>query len=64
MYSPDFNPIELAFSKIKAWLYANCDQLMELESGDAMVYTSFWEAVHSVSAEHARGWFKHCGYVG
>jgi hypothetical protein len=65
VYSPDFNPIELTFSKIKAWLSANHDWLdVELESRDATVYTSFWEAVHSISAEHARGWYKHCGYVG
>ena len=62
-YSPDFNPIELAFSKIKAWLRTNRDHLnTELDSGDASVYSSFWEAVHSVTVEHARGWYKHCGY--
>ena len=64
-YSPDFNPIELAFSKIKSWLRANRDRLnQELESGSASVYSSFWEAVHSVTAEHAKGWFSHCGYDG
>ena len=64
-YSPDFNPIELAFSKIKGWLRANRERLdIELNSGDATVYSSFWEAVHSVTAEHSRGWYKHCGYVG
>ena len=26
-YSPDFNPIELAFSAIKAWLHENCDRV-------------------------------------
>ena len=24
-YSPDFNPIEIAFSTIKAWIRHNCD---------------------------------------
>src|SRR5260370_33088188 len=63
-YSPDFNPIELAFSTIKAWLCANHDHMnQELQSGDNMVYSTFWEAVHLVTAEHAKGWYKHCGYT-
>ncbi|SRR6266404_4890515 len=61
-YSPDLNPIELAFSSIKAWLRANRDRVnQELETGT--VYDAFWEAVHTVTAEHAAGWYKHCGYT-
>lgn len=63
-YSPDFNPIELAFSTIKAWLRTNRDRMnREMELEDGMVYNVFWEAVHAVTAEHAKGWFKHCGYI-
>lgn len=63
-YSPDFNPIELAFSTIKMWLRMNRDPVNQgIESEDGMVYNLFWEAVHSVTAEHAKGWFKHCGYI-
>jgi transposase len=62
-YSPDFNPIELAFSTIKAWLRTNRDRVnQELESENGFVYDMFWEAVHSVTSEQAKGWFKHCGY--
>jgi transposase len=62
-YSPDLNPIELAFSKIKAWLRSHRERInREFQSGEGIVYDIFWEAVHSVSAEHAKGWFKHCGY--
>jgi transposase len=62
-YSPDFNPIELAFSSIKAWLRANRDRIdRELESNNVTVYNIFWEAVHSVTVTHAKGWYKHCGY--
>src|SRR6266571_7157862 len=33
LYSPDLNPIELAFLSIKAWLHANCTRVnAELES--------------------------------
>ena len=56
-YSPDLNPIELAFSIIKSWLHANCDHVnMELESENGCVYNLFWEAVHLVvTVEHAKG---------
>lgn len=63
-YSPDFNPIELAFSTIKGWLRTNRDRVnQEFGSEDGVVYNIFWEAVYTVTAEHAKGWFKHCGYV-
>ena len=63
-YSPDFNPIELAFSTIKQWLRLNRDRVnQELQSRDGRIYDIFWEAVHSVTAKQARGWYKHCGYV-
>ena len=62
-YSPNFNPIELAFSTIKAWLHANRDHInQELESENGTVYNAFWEAIHSVTMTHAKGWYKHCGY--
>jgi hypothetical protein len=62
-YSPDFNPIELAFSTIKTWLRTNRDRVnQELESENGVVYNVFWEAVHSVTVEQAKGWYKHCGY--
>src|ERR1700677_2373044 len=60
-YSPDLNPIELAFSSIKAWLRANRDHLNQNLAGS--VYDALWQAVHSISAESAKGWYKHCGYI-
>lgn len=63
-YSPDFNPIELAFSAIKAWLRANRDRMnQQLELEDGTVYNVLWEAVHSVTTEDAKGWYAHCGYT-
>jgi transposase len=62
-YSPDFNPIELAFSTIKAWLHTNRDRVnQEMESEDGSVYNVLWQAVHTVTQENVRGWYKHCGY--
>ena len=63
-YSPDFNPIELAFSTIKQWLRSNRDRVnREVESDGGEIYNVFWEAVHLVTAEQAWGWYKHCGYT-
>jgi transposase len=55
-YSPDFNPIEQAWSKIKQLLRsAKARSLEALESAIA-------EALAAVSAENASAWFAHCGY--
>ena len=62
-YSPDFNPIELAFSSIKAWLRANRARVnQDLELDEDGIYKLFWDAVHSVSVEDVKGWYTHCGY--
>jgi transposase len=62
-YSPDLNPIELTFSSIKAWLRANRERVnQEMEAENGTVYNALWQAVHSVTPEKARGWYKHCGY--
>jgi hypothetical protein len=63
-YSPDFNPIELAFSTIKAWLHRNRDHVnREMESEDGTVYNTLWEAVYSVTVGDTKGWYAHCGYT-
>ena len=62
-YLPDLNPIELAFLSIKAWLCANHAHVnVDLETGNGNVYDAFWEAVHSVTVDDAKGWYNHCGY--
>jgi transposase len=58
-YSPDFNPIEEAFSFIKAWLrrheslYTGSDQLPMLVH----------KAIHEITPEMSLGWFSDCGYL-
>ena len=55
LYSPDFNPIKLAFLTIKQWLCLHCDCVnQELESDNGTLYNIFWEAIHSVTAEQAQ----------
>ena len=55
-YSPDFSPIEEAFSKIKALL-----RKAGARDRDALV-EAIGLALSAVSAKDARGWFGHCGY--
>ena len=55
-YSPDFNPIEEAFSKIKALL-----RKAEARTREALV-EAMGRALSSVSAGDARRFFEHCGY--
>ena len=55
-YSPDFNPIELAFAKLKAFLRAarprNFDQVTALVAAALALYTS----------TECRNYIRHCGY--
>ena len=63
-YSPDFNPIELAFSTIKTWFRSYCKRVDEgLQSEDGVVNDVFWEAVQSITAGDIKGWYTHCGYA-
>ena len=55
-YSPDLNPIEEAFSKIKAML-----RRVGARTKDALV-DALGQALSTVSAQDARGYFEHAGY--
>jgi len=55
-YSPDFNPIEEAFSKIK-----NLLRKAEARSREALL-EAIGAAISAVSDQDARGFFEHCGY--
>jgi transposase len=55
-YSPDFNPIEEAFSKIKGLL-----RKVEVRSREALL-EAIGAAISALSARDARGFFEHCGY--
>jgi transposase len=55
-YSPDLNPIEEAFSKVKAHLRKAAARTKE-----ALV-EAIAQALSVVTPRDAAGWFVHCGY--
>ena len=55
-YSPDLNPIELMWSKVKALLRA-----AEARSPQALLQ-AIAHALRAVTADDAKNWFAHCGY--
>lgn len=55
-YSPEWNPIELAWSKIKSYLRAFAARSVE-ELDKASL-----KAVELVTAQEAQNWIRHCGY--
>ena len=55
-YSPDLNPIEEAFSKLKALL-----RKAAARTHEALV-AAIWAGLRAISASDARGYFVHCGY--
>ena len=56
-YSPDLNPIELAWSKIKAFL-----KTARARTRDALE-TALAMAIEIVTKEDSVGWFRHCGFM-
>jgi transposase len=56
-YSPDLNPIELAFAKLKAHLRQAAARTLEDLLGAVAA------ALHSFSAQHCRGFFHHAQYA-
>jgi transposase len=58
-YSPDFNPIEEAFSMIKAWLKRHEQEFTNAASLQWMIH----QAAAAISEKDAVGWFRDCGYL-
>jgi transposase len=56
-YSPDFNPIEQAWSKIKQQLRSA--KARTLETLEAAIT----QALAQITIQNAAAWFAHCGYA-
>lgn len=56
-YSPDFNPIEECFSKIKEYLRSAQARTKR------KLYLALAKAMEKVTTADILGWFKHCGYA-
>jgi hypothetical protein len=65
-YSPDLNPIEEAFSSVKAWVRRRSGVVrtaMESanpEDAEGMLQRA---VISAVTREKARGWFRDSGYL-
>ncbi len=55
-YSPDFNPIEPCWAKVKELLRSAAARTTRA------LHRAFCHAVAQVTPENAKGWFEHIGY--
>ena len=56
VYSPDFSPIELAWSKIKSFL-----RKVKARTFDDL-FSALSEALDTILYSDILGWIRHCGY--
>ncbi len=56
-YSPDFSPIEETFSTLKTFLRRAGARTREA------LQEAICQALLTVTAQDAHGWFRHCGYL-
>src|SRR5438093_10649585 len=56
-YSPDFSPIEETESSLKAYLRRAGARTREA------LQEAICQALLTVTAQDAQGWFRHCGYL-
>jgi len=56
-YSPDLNPIEKMWSKIKAIL-----RTLKARTEESLI-NAIAKALEAVTADDAKGWFESCGYM-
>jgi len=56
-YSPDLNPVEKMWSKVKS-------KLREYQATDeGSLFHAIGEVFRSITASNANGWFESCGYL-
>jgi transposase len=60
-YSPDMNPIEPAWSKLKTYLRETYLRARAARSREALE-AAIPDALRTITADDAQGWFRHAGY--
>jgi transposase len=56
-YSPDLNPIELAFSKLKTLLRKHAERTVDA------LWNRIGQLVSEFTPQECLNYFKHCGYT-
>jgi transposase len=56
-YSPELNPIEECWSKVKAWIKKCAPRTVKA------LQEAITEAIQQVTTGDAEGWFRHAGYL-
>ncbi|KIJ91848.1 hypothetical protein K443DRAFT_65226, partial [Laccaria amethystina LaAM-08-1] len=59
-YSPNLNPIEEPFSKIKAFIRQNGDIFLSAEN--AAIFYDMYVALDAITSEDTIGYLIHAGY--
>jgi hypothetical protein len=64
-YSPDLNPIEEAFSYVKAYLrrHGHIFRVAVEAKNDWAVHSFLYTALGTITSEHACEWMGHSGYM-
>ena len=64
-YSPDYNLVELAFSKFKTCVKSREAEFytMDQNEEEMEIHLFLLDAMFSVSAEDVWGYFRHCEYI-
>jgi transposase len=56
-YSPDLNPIEMVFSKLKTLLRKSAERTVE------GLWTRIGQLLDQFTPDECRNYFRHCGYT-
>ncbi|ESK86592.1 transposase [Moniliophthora roreri MCA 2997] len=62
-YSPDYNPIEEAFSKIKHFIRWKNAIFLDIHADAGLLYDMYVVTTEVITPQNAQGYIRHVGYV-